>query len=215
MESVRSTIAATATRGGECGILTPLFIIPRFASSRYHGCGNGKQRKTWLVGTACNLLANCTGPRLRGVGARLTKLWLHTRLAFIPEYVAQHPKAPAIMRCDDRRPNQLRPLKVKRRFTHAAPGSVLIQAGRTTVLCAAAIEPGVPNWMAGQGRGWLTAEYSMLPGSTRPRKRRERGGNLDGRTTEIQRLIGRSLRAVVDLAAVGERTITIDPRGSG
>lgn len=114
------------------------------------------------------------------------------------------------MRCDDRRPNQLRPLKVKRRFTHAAPGSVLIQAGRTTVLCAAAIEPGVPNWMAGQGRGWLTAEYSMLPGSTRPRKRRERGGNLDGRTTEIQRLIGRSLRAVVDLAAVGERTITID-----
>jgi ribonuclease PH len=114
------------------------------------------------------------------------------------------------MRPDQRRPADLRPLKIKRRFTGSAPGSVLIQAGRTTVLCAAAIEPGVPPWMAGQGRGWLTAEYSMLPGSTSPRKRRERVGNLDGRTTEIQRLIGRSLRAVVDLAAIGEHTVTID-----
>lgn len=114
------------------------------------------------------------------------------------------------MRHDHRHPDQLRPLKIKRRFHSAAPGSVLVQAGRTTVLCAASVEPGVPPWMVGQGRGWLTAEYNMLPGSTSPRKRRERGANLDGRTTEIQRLIGRSLRAVTDLAALGERTITLD-----
>ena len=114
------------------------------------------------------------------------------------------------MRSDNRQPNELRPIKVKRRYTRTAPGSVLISAGNTTVLCCAAIEPEVPNWMKGKGRGWLTAEYSMLPGSTSPRKRRERGANLDGRTTEIQRLIGRSLRAVIDLAAIGERTVTID-----
>ncbi len=114
------------------------------------------------------------------------------------------------MRHDSRSPNQLRPLKIKRRYTRTAPGSVLISAGHTTVLCCAAVEAEVPPWLKGQGRGWLTAEYSMLPGSTRPRKRRERGGNLDGRTTEIQRLIGRSLRAVLDLSAIGERTVTID-----
>ena len=87
---------------------------------------------------------------------------------------------------------------------------MLIQAGGTTVLCTAIVEPKVPPWMAGKGRGWLTAEYNMLPGSTSPRKRRERDGKIDGRTTEIQRLIGRSLRAVVDLDALGERTIAID-----
>jgi ribonuclease PH len=129
------------------------------------------------------------------------------------------------MRHDHRKPDQLRPLKIKRRYTRAAPGSVWIQAGRTTVLCTASIEPGVPAWMKAQAvgaisnrssteappaRGWLTAEYNMLPGSTSPRKRRERGATLDGRTTEIQRLIGRSLRAVTNLAALGERTITID-----
>jgi ribonuclease PH len=114
------------------------------------------------------------------------------------------------MRPDHRQPNELRPLKIKRRYMRSAPGSVLIQAGRTTVLCSAAIEPEVPGWMKGQGRGWLTAEYSMLPGSTSPRKKRDRGVNLDGRTTEIQRLIGRSLRAIIDLAAIGERTVTID-----
>lgn len=114
------------------------------------------------------------------------------------------------MRPDQRQPYELRPIKIKRRYTGAAPGSVLIQAGRTTVLCCAAVEPEVPAWMKGQGRGWLTAEYSMLPSSTSPRKKRERGGNLDGRTTEIQRLIGRSLRAIIDLSAIGERTITID-----
>jgi ribonuclease PH len=114
------------------------------------------------------------------------------------------------MRSDNRQPNELRPIKIKRRYTRTAPGSVLIQAGRTTVLCCASVAMEVPPWMKGQGRGWLTAEYNMLPGSTSPRKRRERGGNVDGRTTEIQRLIGRSLRAIIDLAAIGERTVTVD-----
>jgi ribonuclease PH len=114
------------------------------------------------------------------------------------------------MRHDGRQEHELRPIKVVRGFTRAAPGSVLYQCGGTTMLCTASIDQQVPEWMAGRGRGWLTAEYSMLPGSTCPRKRRERDGRLDGRTTEIQRLIGRSLRAVTDLAALGERTITID-----
>lgn len=113
-------------------------------------------------------------------------------------------------RHDGRRPDELRALKIKRRYTRPAPGSVLIQAGRTTVLCTASIEQQVPSWMKGQGRGWVTAEYSMLPGSTSPRKQRDRGTKVDGRTTEIQRLIGRSLRAVVDLAVLGERSINID-----
>ncbi len=113
-------------------------------------------------------------------------------------------------RHDRRRRDQLRPVKIKRRYTRPAPGSVLIKAGRTTVLCTASIEPSVPPWMRGEGRGWVTAEYSMLPGSTAPRKRRERGGKIDGRSTEIQRLIGRSLRAVVDLDALGEQMITVD-----
>jgi ribonuclease PH len=114
------------------------------------------------------------------------------------------------MRHDGRRLDELRPLKIKRRYTRSAPGSVLIQAGRTTVLCTASIEEQVPSWLKGQGKGWVTAEYSMLPSSTNPRKPRERDGKIDGRTTEIQRLIGRSLRAVTDLEALGERSITID-----
>jgi ribonuclease PH len=114
------------------------------------------------------------------------------------------------MRSDNRQPDQLRPIKITRGFTRASPGSVLIQAGGTTVLCTASIDTKVPDWMAGKGRGWLTAEYNMLPGSTSPRKRRERDGKLDGRTTEIQRLIGRSLRAVADLDALGERSILVD-----
>ena len=113
-------------------------------------------------------------------------------------------------RHDNRQPDQLRPIKITRGFTRAAPGSVLFQAGGTSVLCTASIDPKVPEWMAGKGRGWLTAEYNMLPSSTSPRKRRERDGKLDGRTTEIQRLIGRSLRAIVDLDALGERSILID-----
>jgi ribonuclease PH len=114
------------------------------------------------------------------------------------------------MRPEGRRPNQLRPVKIKRRYTRVAPGSVLIQAGGTTVLCTASVSEDVPPWMKDQNRGWITAEYSMLPGSTSPRKRRERDGKVDGRTNEIQRLIGRSLRAVADLDALGPRTIAID-----
>lgn len=109
-----------------------------------------------------------------------------------------------------RQPDQLRPIRLERGFTQSAAGSVLARAGRTVVLCTASIDAQVPPWMAGQGRGWITAEYSMLPGSTRPRKPRERSGKLDGRTSEIQRLVGRSLRAVADLEALGERTIAID-----
>jgi len=108
-----------------------------------------------------------------------------------------------------RKSNQLRPTKVKRRFTKAAAGSVLYQCGGTTVLCTASVESKVPHWLEGKGKGWITAEYNMLPGSTSPRKRRDRL-KVDGRTTEIQRLIGRSFRAVADLEALGEQLITVD-----
>ncbi len=113
------------------------------------------------------------------------------------------------MRHDGRANDELRPITIERGYTRPASGSVLVRAGRTTVLCTASIDPTVPPWMAGQGRGWVTAEYAMLPGSTSPRKRRD-VGKVDGRTTEIQRLIGRSLRGVVDLHALGERSIYLD-----
>lgn len=114
------------------------------------------------------------------------------------------------MRHDGRQNGELRPISIKRRYTGSAPGSVLIKSGKTTVLCTASLAEEVPPWMRNQGRGWVTAEYNMLPGSTSPRKPRERGGKVDGRTTEIQRLIGRSLRAVMDMEALGERTINVD-----
>ena len=114
------------------------------------------------------------------------------------------------MRHDKRKRDELRPVKIKRKYTRATAGSVLFQAGKTTVLCTASISDRVPPWLAGKGKGWVTAEYNMLPGSTSPRKSRDRGGKIDGRTTEIQRLIGRSLRAIVDLEALGERLITVD-----
>ena len=109
-----------------------------------------------------------------------------------------------------RRADELRPLSLERGYVRTAAGSVLVRAGNTAVICTASVDPGVPAWLAGRGRGWLTAEYSMLPASTRPRKKRDRGPSLDGRASEIQRLIGRSLRSVVDLARLGEATITID-----
>ncbi|MDA0658132.1 MAG: ribonuclease PH [Planctomycetota bacterium] len=114
------------------------------------------------------------------------------------------------LRHDGRANDDLRTLQVTRGFTQSTPGSVLIQAGRTTVLCTASVANDVPPWMVGKGKGWVTAEYNMLPGSTSPRKPRERAGKVDGRTTEIQRLVGRSLRAIVDLNQLGERSITID-----
>jgi ribonuclease PH len=115
------------------------------------------------------------------------------------------------MRRDGRPADDLRPITVRRHFTSGPPGSVLIQAGRTTVLCTASVEESVPPWKADplNPSGWVTAEYSMLPGSTSPRKKRERG-QIDGRSQEIQRLIGRSLRAAVDMAALGPRTIAVD-----
>lgn len=114
-----------------------------------------------------------------------------------------------MVRHDGRRADQLRPLEITRGYTRNAAGSVLIRAGETVVLCTASVENKVPDWMAGKGRGWVTAEYGMLPGSTRPRKRRD-VLKVDGRTTEIQRLIGRSLRAIINLDRLGERTIAID-----
>jgi len=110
----------------------------------------------------------------------------------------------------ERKANELRPIKIKRGFTRMSPGSVLIEAGNTRVLCTASVEPKVPDWLKGKGKGWITAEYNMLPHSTSPRKARERGLKVDGRTTEIQRLIGRSLRSVADLVVLGERYITVD-----
>jgi ribonuclease PH len=114
------------------------------------------------------------------------------------------------MRPDHRRPNQLRPLAFKRKYTRNAPGAVLVKMGRTTVLCTCSVEPKVPDFLVGRGKGWLTAEYGMLPGSTATRKPRDKGGKVDGRSVEIQRLIGRSLRAVVNLEHLGERTLWID-----
>ena len=108
-----------------------------------------------------------------------------------------------------RKKNELRPVKVKRKFTTQTPGSVLYQCGGTVVLCTASVDENVPPWMAESGKGWITAEYNMLPGSTSPRKRRDRT-KVDGRTTEIQRLIGRSLRAITNLEALGPRQITVD-----
>ncbi|MEY4065041.1 MAG: hypothetical protein RIR26_1249 [Pseudomonadota bacterium] len=105
---------------------------------------------------------------------------------------------------------QARPIKITPHFTNVPLGSVLVEYGETRVMCTATVEETVPNWMRGtRGQGWLTAEYSLLPASTAERSRRERQ-NLSGRTQEIQRLIGRSLRAVVDLKQLGERTVTID-----
>ena len=110
-----------------------------------------------------------------------------------------------------RRPEDLRAWRITRRFTRHAEGSVLIEAGDTKVLCTASVEEGVPAFLKGKGQGWVTAEYGMLPRATNTRTRREAAeGRQSGRTQEIQRLIGRSLRAVVDLGRLGERSVKID-----
>ena len=110
-----------------------------------------------------------------------------------------------------RRPDELRTLTIEPDFLEQASGSALISFGRTRVLCTASLEDGVPRWLAGNGRGWLTAEYSMLPASTGQRTPREAStGRQKGRTVEIQRLIGRALRAVADMEALGERTLWLD-----
>ncbi len=118
---------------------------------------------------------------------------------------------PRTLRADGRTVDQLRPLSFERDFTVFAAGSVLVSFGRTRVLCTASIEDRIPPWLRGSGKGWVTAEYSMLPGSTPERASREAAkGKQSGRTQEIQRLIARSLRTVTDLVAVGERQVTVD-----
>ena len=120
-------------------------------------------------------------------------------------------QAPALTRSFDRGPAQLRPLEIIPNAAPFAEGSALIKLGRTHVLCAATVEDRVPRWLANKGGGWITAEYSMLPRATRERTAREATiGKQGGRTVEIQRLIGRSLRAVVDLRALGEKQIILD-----
>lgn len=114
-------------------------------------------------------------------------------------------------RSDDRQDNQLRPVRFERGFTRYAEGSVLVSFGETRVLCNATVEESVPPFLRGKGQGWVTAEYSMLPRSTHTRSVREAArGKIGGRTQEIQRLIGRALRAVIDFEKLGERTIVID-----
>jgi ribonuclease PH len=116
-----------------------------------------------------------------------------------------------ILRADGRRPDDRRPASFERDFTVFAAGSVLVTTGRTKVLCTASVEDRVPPWLRGGGKGWVTAEYSLLPGSSAERIGREAAkGRQSGRTQEIQRLIGRSLRAVTDLIAMGEVQITVD-----
>ncbi|HKA82791.1 MAG TPA: ribonuclease PH [Acidimicrobiales bacterium] len=116
-----------------------------------------------------------------------------------------------MMRADGRAPDELRPVTFERDFTEMAAGSCLVTFGNTRVLCTASIDDDVPRWMRGRGRGWVTAEYSMLPGSSPERIRREvKDGRPSGRTQEIQRLIGRALRSVCDLTLVGERQVIVD-----
>jgi ribonuclease PH len=118
---------------------------------------------------------------------------------------------PKAARADGRSTDQLRSAAFERDFTVFAPGSVLVSMGRTRVLCTASIEERVPPWMRGSGKGWVTAEYSLLPGSTGERVSREAAkGKQSGRTQEIQRLIGRSLRSVCDMVALGELQVTVD-----
>jgi ribonuclease PH len=116
-----------------------------------------------------------------------------------------------VERAGGRGADSLRPTTIEPGFVRTATGSALISAGETRVICTASVQESVPRWLAGKGRGWLTAEYGMLPASTGDRKQRDVSkGRPDGRTVEIQRLIGRSLRGVVDFAALGERTVYVD-----
>jgi len=115
------------------------------------------------------------------------------------------------MRSDGRSPDELRPVSFTRRYTDSAAGSVLTKWGNTIVLCTVCVEPGVPGWLVNKGKGWVTGEYSMLPGSTGSRKARDGSrGRPDSRNVEISRLIGRSLRSIVSLRALGERTLWAD-----
>jgi ribonuclease PH len=115
------------------------------------------------------------------------------------------------VRRDGRQPDEMRPVAIEPGFMRSATGSALIAQGGTRVICTASAQEGVPRWLAGKGRGWVTAEYGMLPASTGDRKQRDVSkGRPDGRTVEIQRLIGRSIRGIVDFEALGERTVYLD-----
>ena len=117
----------------------------------------------------------------------------------------------ASQRSYDRAPDELRPMSIEPGFVRTATGSALISMGETRVICTASVQASVPRWLAGSGRGWVTAEYGMLPASTGERKQRDISrGKADGRSVEIQRLIGRSLRGVVDFGQLGERTVYVD-----
>lgn len=117
----------------------------------------------------------------------------------------------SVLRADGRTPDALRPISITRRYLDAGEGSVLVEFGGTKVLCVASFTAGVPRWRKGSGQGWVTAEYAMLPRSTTTRSDRESvRGKIGGRTHEISRLIGRSLRAIIDVAALGENTIVLD-----
>lgn len=132
----------------------------------------------------------------------------HERALHDPRFITFQKE---IMRHDGRTNDQLRPVTFERDFTKHASGSVLVSFGDTRVLCTASIDEDVPRWMRGRGSGWVTAEYSMLPGASAERIRREAAkGKQSGRTQEIQRLIGRSLRAVIDMTALGERQVVVD-----
>ncbi|SNC71911.1 RNAse PH [Kytococcus aerolatus] len=125
--------------------------------------------------------------------------------------MSQHSVESTAPRHDGRTPDQLREVRITRGWLDHAAGSVLVEFGRTRVLCAASFQPGVPRWLKGQGTGWVTGEYAMLPAATHTRSDRESvKGKVKGRTQEISRLLGRALRAAVDTAALGENTIVID-----
>ncbi len=114
------------------------------------------------------------------------------------------------MRVDGRQPNELRPMKITRNYLKDVEGAVLMEFGHTKVLCTATVQPDVPHFIRGKGQGWVTAEYGMLPRSSPVRIQREAGRNRTGRTQEIQRMIGRSIRAIIDMVKLGERTIILD-----
>ena len=127
------------------------------------------------------------------------------------EPTAAAPASPGVLRADGRSPDELRPITITRGWSQQAEGSALIEFGGTRVLCTASVTEGVPRWLKGEGRGWVTAEYAMLPRATSTRSARESvKGRIGGRTHEISRLIGRSLRAVIDLSALGENTVVLD-----
>jgi ribonuclease PH len=120
-------------------------------------------------------------------------------------------QSPDGVRSDGRRPDELRPVTITRRYLDAGEGSVLVEFGGTKVLCVASFTEGVPRWKRGSGEGWVTAEYAMLPRATSTRSERESvKGRVGGRTHEISRLVGRSLRAIIDIAALGENTVVLD-----